>query len=55
VSLNIDYGQMGVGGDDSWGKRTLLNYSLTESQYRYAFTLIPYAPVDGRLNELIER
>ena len=23
VSLNIDYGQMGVGGDDSWGKRTL--------------------------------
>jgi beta-galactosidase len=55
VSLNIDYGQMGVGGDDSWGKRTLLNYSLTESQYRYAFTLIPYAPVDGRLNELTAR
>ena len=22
VRVNIDYGQMGVGGDDSWGART---------------------------------
>lgn len=41
VSLDIDYGQMGVGGDDSWGKRTLLEYSLTEMSYRYGFTLAP--------------
>jgi beta-galactosidase len=39
VSVNIDYGQMGVGGDDSWGKRTLLDYSLTELQYDYGFVL----------------
>jgi beta-galactosidase len=55
VSLNIDYGQMGVGGDDSWGKHTLSEYSLLETNYRYGFTLIPYTPGDGRLNELTGR
>jgi beta-galactosidase len=39
VSLDIDLGQMGVGGDDSWGKRTLMKYSFTESVYSYGFTL----------------
>ena len=39
VSLNIDYGQMGVGGDDSWGKRTLQAYSLNEMSYRYGFSI----------------
>ncbi len=55
VSLNIDYGQMGVGGDDSWGKHTLSKYSLTEMEYRYGFTMIPYVPGDGRLDKLTSR
>jgi beta-galactosidase len=55
VALNIDYGQMGVGGDDSWGKHTLSKYSLTEMEYRYGFTFIPYVPSDGRLDELTSR
>jgi beta-galactosidase len=42
ISLDIDLGQMGVGGDDSWGERTLMNYSFTESNYRYGFTLRPF-------------
>ncbi len=42
VSLDIDYGQMGVGGDDSWGKRTLQEYSLNKDSYDYGFTLSPY-------------
>lgn len=41
VSLDIDLGQMGVGGDDSWGKRTLMKYSLTEKHYTYGFTIRP--------------
>jgi len=44
VSLNIDLGQMGVGGDDSWGKRTLQDYSLNKRSYDYGFTIRPYAP-----------
>lgn len=55
VSLDIDYGQMGVGGDDSWGKRTLQQYSLNEKQYVYRFTLQPYSPGNGRLDELVNR
>ena len=55
VSLNIDYGQMGVGGDDSWGKRTLQKYSLNEKSYHYAFTLQPYTPEDGKLDQLVSR
>ena len=41
VSLDIDLGQMGVGGDDSWGKRTLMQYSLTAKRYEYGFSLGP--------------
>ena len=42
ISVNIDYGQMGVGGDDSWGKRTLQKYMLNEISYEYGFTIYPY-------------
>ena len=42
ISVNIDLGQMGVGGDDSWGKHTLRRYSLTENHYQYAFWLRLY-------------
>jgi len=55
VSLDIDYGQMGVGGDDSWGKRTLQKYSLNEKRYQYRFTLQPYTPGDGQLDRLVRR
>ena len=55
ISLDIDYGQMGLGGDDSWGKRTLQKYSLNEKVYRYGFTLHPYSNRDGKLDQLIAR
>ncbi len=55
VSLDIDYGQMGVGGDDSWGKRTLMKYSLGEISYQYSFTLKPYVPMPGQLDQLVKR
>jgi beta-galactosidase len=44
VSLDIDLGQMGVGGDDSWGKRTLQRYSLNKQSYEYGFTIKPNIP-----------
>ena len=55
ISLDIDYGQTGLGGDDSWGKRTLQKYSLNKKVYRYGFTLHPYNYTDGQLAQLIER
>jgi beta-galactosidase len=53
VSLNIDYGQMGIGGDDSWGKRTLMRYSLGDKTYQYGFRLRPFSAKKGRLDELL--
>lgn len=38
---NIDYKQMGVGGDNSWGAKTYAEYMLPYSDYQYEFTLRP--------------
>jgi beta-galactosidase len=39
VTLNIDFQQAGVGGDDSWGARPHPQYTLTPQPYSYAFKL----------------
>lgn len=39
TSVNIDYGQMGVGGDNSWGKPVHDKYRLTDKEYRYGFVM----------------
>lgn len=44
IALDIDFGQMAVGGDDSWGKRSLQKYSLNRQAYEYGFTIKPYKP-----------
>lgn len=41
TSINIDYKQMGVGGDDSWGAVTHPEYRLTEDSYQYSFIIRP--------------
>ncbi len=41
VRVNIDYSQMGVGGDDSWGARTHLQYCLRDDSYLYSFRIVP--------------
>jgi beta-galactosidase len=39
VSVNIDFGQMGVGGVDSWQTNALEEYSLNDRKYSYQYTL----------------
>jgi beta-galactosidase len=39
VSVNLDYKQMGVGGDNSWGARTHTQYLITDKEYSYSFRL----------------
>jgi len=41
TSVHVDYKQMGVGGDNSWGARTHPQYRLTEREYSYSFMMIP--------------
>jgi len=46
TSVNIDYKQMGVGGDNSWGARTHPRYRLTEREYNYSFIISSLSPGD---------
>ena len=39
ITLNVDYQQMGVGGDNSWGARPHPQYTLPAKEYSYAFVL----------------
>ena len=39
---NIDYKQMGVGGDDSWGARTHPEFTLNPQTYSYSYILKPF-------------
>jgi beta-galactosidase len=41
VTVNLDYKQMGVGGDNSWGARTHPQYRLPAKPYNYRFRLRP--------------
>ena len=41
ITFNIDYKQMGVGGDDSWNPRIHEEFLLKDKYYRYGFTIRP--------------
>ncbi len=41
TSVNVNFMQMGVGGDDSWGAWTHDEYRLTAKEYKYAFHISP--------------
>jgi beta-galactosidase len=46
VNLKIDLGQMGVGGDDSWGAEIHPQYRLTGRIYEYSFRIRPVVKDD---------
>ncbi len=52
ITLNLDYKQMGVGGDDSWGARPHPEYTLWAKPYSYQFRLKPYTKDQGDPNTL---
>ncbi|MGC9344492.1 MAG: glycoside hydrolase family 2 TIM barrel-domain containing protein, partial [Bacteroidales bacterium] len=39
VYLNVDFAQMGLGGDNSWGAKPLAKYSLPFGPYGYSFVI----------------
>jgi beta-galactosidase len=47
VELRLDYGQMGVGGDTSWGARPHPQYSLPPQEYVYSILLKPFSSQNG--------
>ena len=49
VNLNVDLGQMGVGGDNSWGALIHPKYRLLEKKYEYSFRIRPVLKDDDIL------
>ncbi|MDP4224030.1 MAG: glycoside hydrolase family 2 TIM barrel-domain containing protein, partial [Bacteroidota bacterium] len=49
VNLNVDLGQMGVGGDDSWGAEIHPQYRLLARKYEYSFRIRPVIREDDVL------
>lgn len=47
VYWNLDFEQMGVGGDNSWGALPHEAYQLPAKPYAYRFRLRPIGPADG--------
>lgn len=51
TSVNIDYKQQGVGGDDSWGAWTHDEYRLREKSYQYSFRICPLKTGDNPVDK----
>ena len=52
IVFNVDYKQMGVGGDTSWGAKPHDQYMLYPKAYSYSFRLRPFSKQDGAPREL---
>ncbi len=52
VTLDLDYAQMGLGGDTSWGARPHPQYRLPPRRYEYSVRLLPFGPGDGAPSEI---
>ncbi len=55
ITVNLDYKQMGVGGDTSWGARTHSQYTLSAKPYSYTFRLTPVRGKAASLAALSKR
>jgi beta-galactosidase len=56
VTLNLDYKQMGVGGDNSWGARPHEPYTLPAgTSYSYSFRLSPISGDEASWDQIIKR
>jgi beta-galactosidase len=53
VEWNIDYKQMGVGGDNSWGALPLDKYTLHPGEYSYGFVIMPISSKE-EMNNLVQ-
>ena len=55
ITLNLDFKQMGVGGDNSWGALPHPEYTLPPREYQYRFRLTPIPADSHSLEPLVNR
>jgi len=46
IFVNIDLGQMGVGGDNSWGAQTHDEFRFKGTKYSLQYRVVPLKPGD---------
>ena len=54
IYLDIDFKQMGVGGDDSWSPRVHPEYLLNAMKYEYSFRIKPVSK-DADISEILRK
>ncbi|MBN1831255.1 MAG: DUF4981 domain-containing protein [Deltaproteobacteria bacterium] len=54
TTLNIDFKQAGLGGDDSWQPRTHPEYQLRSGKYRFSYTIKPVDLSTTKIRSLAE-
>jgi beta-galactosidase len=55
ITVNLDYQQRGVGGNNSWGYKPLEKYRLFDKSYSYKYLIRPLDPDMGKLSDLANR
>lgn len=57
IQLTVDYKQMGLGGDTSWGERAWPNeqYRLLPKEYTYSFRMKPFYRPEESLLDLVNK
>ena len=43
INININYKQMGVGGDNSWGQKPHKKYQIKADNYSFSYSISPYS------------
>jgi len=52
ITLHVDYRQMGVGGNNSWGAVTHQKYTLRPQPMRWSFVIRPFSKSDEPMDRL---
>lgn len=57
TTVNLDFKQMGLGGNNTWSEkaRPMSPYRLSKSSYTYGFTLRPYTAEQGEAADVARR
>ncbi|MDJ0835293.1 MAG: glycoside hydrolase family 2 TIM barrel-domain containing protein [Acidobacteriota bacterium] len=53
ITVNLDYKQTGVGGDNSWGAVPRRKYTLLPQRLRYRFMIRAFTEKDGRVEDIV--
>jgi beta-galactosidase len=54
ITLHLDYKQMGVGGDNSWGATVHPEYTIPAKEYSYIIRIKPFSLSEGQEEKILK-